>query len=538
MRAEVGHATARPDPPQIGESQRKSGAFRREARNNGRVPVAQRRTDLLCMGLLFVAGATLCMRVFCSSRWGAQPQVEDEYVYLFQAKTLAAGHLSYPSPPLPEFFEAAHILVVPRFAAKYLPGHAAVLAPFLAAGIPWLAPCLLLGLTAASLFAAARIAGLSLWAASVAPLLLLANADVFPYYASYLSQSSSVAGVAVAIALAVAVIRNPTRLRIAALFAAIAFTGLVRPFAGVASAAMGAGVLFALRRRVPLRTLAFSLPPLIAGALAVGVVCKATTGSWTTVPWALYARQYTPYDGPGIGPLSSTPPERGMPAHLRMLDEGFRKSRARHTLAQLPAELGRRLLLLPRLLPGFIAGPFAVAGLFWAPLWPASVLAAAFFALQLTFHVRGVIYYLEMAPWLFLAVAAGAELAGRAALRLRRPLATAAVVALAITALWTSVGMAIELAPVVERAPERGWWYARWAATFEKLREQRAVVFIRYPPDWNGNYDLTYNEPDLEHAALVRAIDEGPRNDELLRYFPGRPAFVLDPITLRVERIR
>src|SRR3954466_13811998 len=109
------------------------------------------RVDALCAALLFLAGTSVCMQIFSSNRHGARPQIEDEFVYLFQAKTLAAGHLSYPSPPLPEFFEAAHILVVPRFTAKYLPGHAAVLAPFQAAGAPWLAPCLLLGLSAALL---------------------------------------------------------------------------------------------------------------------------------------------------------------------------------------------------------------------------------------------------------------------------------------------------------------------------------------------------------------------------------------------------
>src|SRR5438094_771544 len=111
--------------------------------------------DALCIGLVFVAGVTLCMQVFSSNRLGARPQIEDEFVYLFQAKTLANGHLTYPSPPLPEFFEAAHLLVVPRFAAKYLPGHALVLLPFLAAGVAWLGPCLLLGATAALLFVAA-----------------------------------------------------------------------------------------------------------------------------------------------------------------------------------------------------------------------------------------------------------------------------------------------------------------------------------------------------------------------------------------------
>src|ERR1700674_4954973 len=112
------------------------------------------RVDGLCAALLLVAGALLCMQTFASGKWGARPSTEDEFVYLFQAKTLAAGRLTYPSPPLPEFFEAAHVLVVPRFAAKYLPGHAAVLAPFEALGGAWLAPCLLLGATAALLFLA------------------------------------------------------------------------------------------------------------------------------------------------------------------------------------------------------------------------------------------------------------------------------------------------------------------------------------------------------------------------------------------------
>src|SRR5438132_13937930 len=103
------------------------------------------RLDALSAVLLVVLGTSLCMVTFSSGKWGARPSTEDEFVYLFQARTLAAGRLTYPSPPLPEFFEAAHILVVPRFAAKYLPGHAAVLAPFQAAGAPWLAPCLLLG---------------------------------------------------------------------------------------------------------------------------------------------------------------------------------------------------------------------------------------------------------------------------------------------------------------------------------------------------------------------------------------------------------
>lgn len=493
---------------------------------------------MLCALLLLILGASLCMVTFSSGKWGARPSTEDEFVYLFQAKTLAAGRLTYPAPPLPEFFEAAHILVVPRFAAKYLPGHATVLALFAKAGAPWLAPCLLLGVTAALLFWAARLAGLSRAAALLAPVLLLGATDVFPFFASYLSQSSSLAAVAALFVAAIAVERRPSGARIAALSCCIVFAGLVRPFTGIAAAATGAAVLFRLRRRVPLRTLAWALPPLLAGALIVGIVCKAATGSWTTPPWSLYARQYMPYDGPGIGAVREIRPERGFPPHLAGLYDGFLETRRKHTWSHLPAETLRRLRIVADLPPAWAVLPFAAAGLLWTPLWATSVFAIAFFAASLTFHVGGAIYHLELYPWLALAAAAGAQLAVSGALRLRKPLSLAACVLLAAAGLWIGVRAATELRLVLMHAPERGWLYARWEPAFEWLREHRALVFIRYPPGWDSNIDLTYNEPDLEHAALVRAIDKGARDAELLPYFPGRPAFVLDPVTLRVERIR
>jgi hypothetical protein len=191
------------------------------------------------------------------------------------------------------------------------------------------------------------------------------------------------------------------------------------------------------------------------------------------------------------------------------------------------------------LLPGRAAIPFALAGLFAAPLWMASVFALAFFLLQLTFHVGGEIYYLELAPVLALAAAAGGEQALRAALRLRLPLSRAALAALAALLLWTGLAMAGELRKLARLAPTREWPYARWEPAFAWLREQRALVFIRYPPNWNGGlFDLTTNDPDLTRAALVRAIDLGARDAELMRFLPERPAFILDASSLRLERLR
>jgi len=496
------------------------------------------RLDALSAALLVVLGTSLGMVTFSSGKWGARPSTEDEFVYLFQAKALAAGHLSYPSPPLPEFFEAAHVLVVPRFAAKYLPGHAAVLALFEMAGAPWLGPCVLLGATAALLHLAARLAGLTRAAALGAAALLLGATNVFPFFASYLSQSTSLASVAAFFAAALAVERRPSGGRIAALFCCVVFAGLVRPFTGAAAAVAGAAVLLRLRKRVPLGALVWALPPLLAGALVFATVCKATTGSWTTPPWSLYARQYMPYDGPGIGPVRDLRAERGFPKHLAGLYDGFLETRRKHTWSHLPGEMVRRLRLIAVLPPAWAVIPFAIAGALWPPLWATSVFAAAFFAASLTFHVGGAIYHLELYPWIALAAAAGFEMAIRGALRLRRPLALAACAILAVPAGWTAMRAVTELKAVLTNAHRRPWTYARWEPAFEWLRQQHALVFIRYPKAWDGNVDLTYNEPDLAHADLVRAIDKGERDAELLPYFPDRPAFVLDPLTLRAEQIR
>lgn len=495
------------------------------------------RVDLLCIALLLVAGTSLCLSMV-SGRWGTQPRVEDEFVYLFQARTLAAGRLSYPSPPLPEFFEAAHLLVVPSFAARYLPGHALVLAPFVAAGRGFLAPCLLLGLTAALLFAAARLAGLSRGASAGAAALLLGAADVVPVFAGYRSQSTSLAAVAALIVAALAALRRPSGGRIAALAACAGFAVLVRPFAGAAALLVCAVVLLRLRREAGLRKLAWALPPLAIALLLAGISCKAATGSWTTAPWSLYARQYMPFDGPGIGAVRDAPPERPLPAHLQGLRASFLASRQRHTWARLPGEALRRLRIVARLAPGWLVIPFAAAGLFWTPLWSAWLFALAFFLLELLFHAGDEIYFLEIYPCLALAAAAGAELAVRGAMRLRRPLQQGALAVLGAAALYLAVEIATELRMVLRVAADRGWTYARWEPAFAWFRERRALVFVRYPPRWDSNVDLTYNEPDLARAEVVFAIDHGERNQELLPYFPGRPAFLFDPVSSRIERLR
>ena len=49
------------------------------------------------------------------------------------------------------------------------------------------------------------------------------------------------------------------------------------------------------------------------------------------------------------------------------------------------------------------------------------------------------------------------------------------------------------------------------------------LVFVHFDPKMYGNYDVVYNEPDIDHAKIVFARDMGPqKNKDLLRYYARR----------------
>jgi hypothetical protein len=56
------------------------------------------------------------------------PRIHDEFSYVLMSNTLASGHVSNPSPPLPEFFDTFHVLVRPVYASKYFPAQGVFLA--------------------------------------------------------------------------------------------------------------------------------------------------------------------------------------------------------------------------------------------------------------------------------------------------------------------------------------------------------------------------------------------------------------------------
>ena len=512
--------------------------------------------------LLFAAGSfealALVRGTSRAGRDGLPPigVIDDERVYLFQARMLASGRLSAPPPPMPEMFEALHVLVTPRFAGKYLPGHPLVLAPFAALGAPWLGPALLLGLYAAALFFAARASGFSRIAALLCGALPLCTQEVASLFLTYLSWTSSLAISALTLGCLLRWTRReePTRedgggpaarpaTRIGWLVAASALAGFcvwVRPYTGVALTALcGLAALSRLRasssapvaerpveqpaRRERTRVaLAFALPILLWGALTA-LVCREVTGRFTELPWSLYARQYMPGDGPGFGDPHAAAPERHAPDHLRHFIDATRELRRQYTPARMVQRLPARAREIGGLLPSPFLVPLALLGLLLCArtLWPALAFALLFFALQLTFYAPTFFYLTELAAPLALGLAALAERLARAIAALERPaprLAALPAMLLATAAVSQAGGLASRSEPQTA--------VLRHERALLPAAAAHGLVFLHYPPGVSLP-ELNYNDPDIYTAPMIRALDLGPR-DELARLFPQRPLFLYD----------
>jgi 4-amino-4-deoxy-L-arabinose transferase-like glycosyltransferase len=102
--------------------------------------------NLLILGICILAFlATAAVAYFAFERL---PHLEDEVAYLFQAKTMALGRLTVPSPTHPDAFWTPFVLDYQgRRFGKYPPGWPGVLAIGELAGVPWLINPLLAALS-------------------------------------------------------------------------------------------------------------------------------------------------------------------------------------------------------------------------------------------------------------------------------------------------------------------------------------------------------------------------------------------------------
>ena len=490
--------------------------------------------------------------------------IHDEASYLLQAQLFARGQWAAPAAPIPAFFEQFHVFVDPVIASKYPPGHSLLIAPGIWFGLPGLVPMLLVAASGALVFALARRVS-NAWVATLTFLLWLLGRTELRFHSSYLSENTT--GLCWLLGFwALLEWRERREARwLALLTACVAWGGITRPLTMVAYAIPTAIVVIwtMIRHRAwHWRQLA---PAAAVGVAIIGILLVSNakvTGSWHSMPWNVWSREYMPWDAPGFG-MDTTPPRRELPHVMAVFAEQFSGFHKDYTLAALPAETWARLSEITESTLGTwrrpdvrtLLAPFALFGLIllgWGrPVREgrfALACAVALFVAYLTYaHPAGwTLYYLESSWLLPFAAALGlwtattmiaqrAKMPTGELLRGAPRLSSLATTALVGALLWFAI-------PRVDGARHyadlshftlRGW------RTFlsATVPDQRAIVFVRYTPSHYVHESLIANDPDLASARLWVVFDRGPENQKLVALAPDRTPYLFDEKTRQLTRL-
>jgi hypothetical protein len=488
-----------------------------------------------------VAGALTAL--FLGWMWGSLTEpasIHDEAAYLLQAKIFASGQLSAPAPPLPEFFEQYHVLVTPRLAPKYPPGHALTLVPGIWLGLPGLMPVLLGGVAGGLLFALARrLAGG--WVAALAWTIWLSLPTGNGWRCTYLSESTSAAAWLGTTWLLLRWWEDGRSRDLVLVGLFVAWLGITRPLTAIALAIpVGIVVLVGVWRRKAWGAL--------GGALAAGFVVlsllpiwnAASTLDWRTTPYTEYSRIYFPYQKLGFG-MDPLPALRPLPADMRAYDRSFRPIHAAHTLERLPQTALGRLLATGREVWGVGSWReplvvFFLLGLL-APSGPAAFGLASTIALFAAYLVYAhpldwLVYYYEVHAFLAFAVALGLW---KTLTRISNAEA-AALAAAALVLLALGLG-AHDAWPKREAIHRLGAYHRAFASVVAALPDAKAIIFVRYGPRHNVHSALIQNPPDYEHARVWIAYDRGDDNARLLALAPDRVPYLFDEASWSLYRL-
>jgi hypothetical protein len=477
--------------------------------------------------------------------WGslrAVPAISDEAAYLFQAKLFASGQWAMPTPPLPEFFEQANLILSPTFASKYPPGHSLLLALGVLVGLPGLLPVLLIGASGGLLFALARRIA-DRWVALGAWLLWATAPINVTFQPSYFSE---IATGALWLAAWWALLEwraHRQRRWLLALAVCVAWACITRPLTAVALALpISVVVIRDVIARRTWRDLAIASCTGLAVLAIVPLWSARTTGSWRTTPFTLHTRDYLPFVHLGFG-SNGAPAARPQPRDMEAANAEFQTIHREHTLSALPQTLTKRVLAIGTHVwrgSRAVLVPFAIVAI-------VVVCAEGAFALLSALLLVGIyllyahppewtLYYLEILPLLaFLSALGVVRVAEEVASRLtalRRTAFTARATPRAVAA----VALTILLLPgSVARVRTARSYKARqltaqatFRARLNGIAAEKAVVFVRYAPRHNVHFSLIDNDPDLASSRVWTVHHRGADDARLMMLARDRAAFLFD----------
>ncbi len=479
--------------------------------------------------------------------WGTLrelPLVHDEAAYILQARLFATGKWA-DSAPIPEFFEQPHVLVTPRFAAKYPPGNALMLAPGIWLDRPGLMPVIMLGVTGALIFALGRRV-VNVWVGVLAWMIWLGLATATTTFRpSYFSEMLTEA---LWLGAWWALLRWRDNRRVGYLLlvaASIVWMAITRPLTAVAFALpVGVAVLVLVWRRRAWTQL--------AAALAVGVACLAiiplwsakTTGNWRVTPLVLYNEQYMPYEVLGFG-LRAKPLLREASPEIACFEKSYGSTHRWHVPAAIPGDLYARTR---EVINAFFADRrrglivFAALGILASPI-ELGFMFATCVVLLLAYTTYAhtadwTVYYLETQSVCALLAAAGVWVA-IVALGRRWERASDADSSRApgtLLGAWCMFALAmLAILPTVDGVRTVRHFkstgdlpHRLFRQAVDSLPGARKIVFVRYPPGEGCQQNLIQNYPPLATAPTWIVNDRGADDIRLLRAAPDRISYLFD----------
>ena len=465
--------------------------------------------------------------------WGdARPiaKVHDEQSYVLQAEIFASGRWTAPSPPIPEFFEQPHVMVVPAVASKYPPGNALMLTPGALVGYPALMVLVMSAGTAALIFALAmRVT--NPWVGALTWLLWITAPIVLRFQPGFYSEVTTT--ISILGAWWSLLSWRETRLRRWLLLVAfcVGWCAITRPLTAMAFAIpIGVVVLRDMNSARRWNDLALAMLVGMAVLMILPLWSAKTTGDWRLTPIELYRSDYMAYDKIGFT-VDTTPPRRGETPVLKTLNDYFLSAHHQQSLQRLPVTAFERVAALTvaffqgwrvPLIAFFLAGLFVMS---W-PLRFAMLSAVTTFLIHLAYahYPPWTIYYVETASAVSAVTALGAWTAARWFLKEERAMRAAAALTGLVLVVFGAQG--VQHARVDHHV--RAAFDRLFADQIRKLPQKPAIVFIHYTPRSAAHISEVFNYPDLEAAPVWVVHSLGPRNEELKKMFPNRAAFDFD----------
>lgn len=462
--------------------------------------------------------------------------VPDEFAHVLVGQTFAEGRVTNPTHPLWQHFESLFILQQPTYTGKYQPGYGATLALGIRlAGHPWAGIVLTEGLMLSGLCWLMFLWLPRRWAL-LGTTLAIAQMGPGSYWANcYLAVPTTAIGGTLILG-AIRLVREQVRARDVALGAAgMALLVYTRPYDAVLM-----GLVFAamLVRHLPRHWLRVCVPLALILLPMLGLVLwynQQVTGVATKLPYSAAREQYgVPQTFFWQAPIRH---EEFRHAELRQVYEGqLTMHEYRNSVGNMAALYISRLVILWR--------EYYHVG--WLPLlllFPVALLrvrSTRLLAYALGVVVAGQCLYFYFAGHYIAPMYGAVVILMVQALRILRSwrpagtvLALGVVAAIWGTAVIPLIGLPLHSAapfvPVVDQSwthnPER-------AAIADKLNSmtEPQLVIVRYGPAHQTLYEYVYNEPRIDQSHVVWARDMGAeRNAELLRYYPHRTAWLLEP---------